>query len=75
VRQDAHHRAANSHEIIVMPTSGCPRRGDYAVACAVPVDAPGLSLVFGRQSNDERKEEAGTFDCGTEWGWSAGRAR
>ena len=37
-----------------MPTFGVPPEGaDYAVACAVPVDAPGLTLVFGRQSNDD----------------------
>ncbi len=67
--------AANSHEILVMPTLGLPPEGtDYAVACAVPIDAPGLTLVFGRQSNDERKEEAGTFDCGTDWGVVGGES-
>lgn len=61
--------AVNSHEIFVMPTLGLPPEGaDYAVACAVPVDAPGLTLVFGRQTNDERKEEEGQFDCGTSFG-------
>ena len=61
--------AVNSHEIFVMPTLGLPPEGaDYAVACAVPVDAPGLTLVFGRQTNDERKEEEGLFDCGTSYG-------
>jgi 4-hydroxybutyryl-CoA dehydratase/vinylacetyl-CoA-Delta-isomerase len=56
--------ALNSHEILVMPTLGVPTEGaDYAVACAVPVDAPGLSLVLRRQTNDERKEEGG-IDCG-----------
>jgi len=61
--------AVNSHEILVMPTLGLPPEGaDYAVACAVPVDAPGLTLVFGRQTNDERKEEEGLFDCGTSFG-------
>jgi 4-hydroxybutyryl-CoA dehydratase/vinylacetyl-CoA-Delta-isomerase len=60
--------AANSHEILVMPTTGLPPEGaDYAVTCAVPIDAPGLTLVFGRQTNDERKEEAG-IDCGSEFG-------
>ena len=61
--------AVNSHEIFVMPTLGLPPEGaDYAVACAVPVDAPGLTLVFGRQTNDERKGEEGMFDCGTSFG-------
>jgi len=58
-----------------MPTLGLPPEGATTrSACAVPVDAPGLSLVFGRQSNDERKEEAGTFDCGTEWGVVGGES-
>ncbi len=58
----------NSHEILVMPTLGVPPEGaDYAVSCAVPVDAPGLTLVFGRQTNDDRKEEEG-IDCGTPYG-------
>lgn len=61
--------AVNSHEVLVMPTLGLPPEGaDYAVACAVPVDAPGLTLVFGRQTNDARKEEEGLFDCGTSYG-------
>jgi 4-hydroxybutyryl-CoA dehydratase/vinylacetyl-CoA-Delta-isomerase len=66
--------AVNSHEILVMPTFGVPPEGaDYAVACAVPVDAPGLTLVFGRQSNDERKEEEG-IDCGTAFGVVGGES-
>lgn len=66
--------AVNSHEILVMPTFGVPPEGaDYAVACAVPVDAPGLTLVFGRQSNDERKEEEG-LDCGTAYGVVGGES-
>jgi 4-hydroxybutyryl-CoA dehydratase/vinylacetyl-CoA-Delta-isomerase len=52
--------AVNSHELLIMPTLGVPPEGaDYAVTCAVPVDAPGVTLVFGRQTNDERKEEPG----------------
>jgi 4-hydroxybutyryl-CoA dehydratase/vinylacetyl-CoA-Delta-isomerase len=67
--------AANSHEILVMPTLGLPPEGaDYAVTCAVPIDAPGLSVVFGRQSNDERKEEEGRFDCGTPYGIVGGES-
>jgi 4-hydroxybutyryl-CoA dehydratase/vinylacetyl-CoA-Delta-isomerase len=67
--------AVNSHEILVMPTVGLPPEGaDYAICCAVPIDAPGLTLVFGRQSNDERKEEAGGFDCGTSYGVVGGES-
>ena len=66
--------AVNSHEILVMPTLGVPAEGaDYAVACAVPIDAPGLTVVFGRQTNDERKEEDG-IDCGTRWGIVGGES-
>ncbi len=66
--------AANSHEILVMPTLGVPPEGAaYAVACAVPVDAPGLTLVFGRQTNDERKEEDG-IDGGTPFGIVGGES-
>ena len=67
--------AANSHEILVMPTLGLPHEGsDYAVVCAVPIDAPGLTVVFGRQTNDERKEEEGGFDCGTPFGVVGGES-
>ena len=66
--------AVNSHEILVLPTLGVPPEGaDYAVACAVPIDAPGLTLVFGRQTNDERKEEPG-IDCGTAFGVVGGES-
>ncbi len=66
--------AVNSHEILVMPTLGVPPEGaDYAVACAVPIDAPGLTLVFGRQTNDERKEEGG-LDGGTSFGIVGGES-
>ncbi len=67
--------AANSHEILVMPTLGLPPEGaDYAVTCAVPIDAPGVTVVFGRQTNDERKEEEGRFDCGTPFGIVGGES-
>lgn len=54
----------NSHEMLIMPTISL-REGenDYAVACAVPVDAPGVTMIFGRQTNDSRRLE-GSMDCG-----------
>ncbi len=56
--------AVNSHEIIAMPTSALgPDDADYAVAFAIPADTPGLIYVFGRQTNDSRKEE-GDIDQG-----------
>ncbi len=46
----------NSHEMLVMPTAALAEEDrDYAVACAVPVDAPGVIHIFGRQTNDDRK--------------------
>lgn len=46
----------NSHEMLIMPTIALTEDDKaYAVACAVPTDAPGVWHIFGRQSNDERK--------------------
>ncbi|KKM10421.1 4-hydroxybutyryl-CoA dehydratase [Clostridiales bacterium PH28_bin88] len=53
----------NSHEMLVMPTTAMGEEDkDYAVACAIPVDAPGITHIFGRQTNDERKR--GEIDQG-----------
>jgi 4-hydroxybutyryl-CoA dehydratase/vinylacetyl-CoA-Delta-isomerase len=50
----------NSHEILVLPGTGLnEEESDYAIACAVPADAPGVVFIFGRQSNDSRKLEGG----------------
>jgi 4-hydroxybutyryl-CoA dehydratase / vinylacetyl-CoA-Delta-isomerase len=48
--------AANSHWVLVMPGQGL-RDGeeDFAIAAALPVDAPGLTMVLGRQPSDHRK--------------------
>jgi 4-hydroxybutyryl-CoA dehydratase/vinylacetyl-CoA-Delta-isomerase len=56
--------AVNSHQFIVLPGQALgPEDADYAVAFAVPADAPGLIQVFGRQVNDSRKWE-GVIDQG-----------
>jgi 4-hydroxybutyryl-CoA dehydratase / vinylacetyl-CoA-Delta-isomerase len=59
--------AANSHQILVMPGQAL-REGeeDFAVACAMPVDAPGVTMVLGRQPSDGRKgtSDAGNFQYG-----------
>ena len=48
----------NSHEILVLPGTGLIKgEEDYAIACAVPADAAGVTFIFGRQSNDSRKLE------------------
>jgi 4-hydroxybutyryl-CoA dehydratase/vinylacetyl-CoA-Delta-isomerase len=48
--------AVNSHGHLVMPTSAMKAEdADYAVCFYVPVDAPGMVHIFGRQTNDTRK--------------------
>jgi len=46
----------NSHEILVMPTQAL-QKGDeeFAVSFAIPVDVKGIIHIFGRQSNDLKK--------------------
>jgi 4-hydroxybutyryl-CoA dehydratase/vinylacetyl-CoA-Delta-isomerase len=49
----------NSHEVIVMPTSALtPEDKDYAISFAVPTDAKGILMIYGRQSCDTRKLES-----------------
>ena len=48
--------AANSHQILVMPGQALrPGEEAFAIACAMPVDAPGVTMVLGRQPSDERR--------------------
>ncbi len=56
----------NSHEVLVMPTiSMRPEDKDYAIAFAVPTDAEGIFMIYGRQSCDARKlEENADIDLG-----------
>jgi len=56
---------ANSHEMLIMPTLRM-REGeeDYSLSCAIPTDAEGVTLVYGRQSCDTRKLELGDIDVG-----------
>lgn len=50
----------NSHEIMVMPTIAMREEDkDYAVSFAVPADAEGIFMIYGRQSCDTRKLEDG----------------
>jgi 4-hydroxybutyryl-CoA dehydratase/vinylacetyl-CoA-Delta-isomerase len=57
--------ALNSHEIIVMPTQTLSENDrDYAVAFAIPADAPGVIMIYGRQPSDTRKLEPGRLDVG-----------
>lgn len=55
----------NSHWIIIMPTIRLTERDkDYAVVGAFPVDAEGITYVYGRQSCDTRSMEGGEIDAG-----------
>lgn len=55
---------ANSHEMLILPTTNLLEGDeDYAVACAVPVDAEGITHIFGRQTNDQRRLQ-GDLDTG-----------
>jgi len=48
--------AVNSHGHLVMPTAAMNKEdADYALSFYVPVDAPGVIHIFGRQTNDTRK--------------------
>jgi len=57
--------AVNSHEILVMPTAAMDEGSkDYAVVCALPIDAPGITMIFGRQANDDRRDREERIDVG-----------
>ncbi len=57
--------AVNSHEILVMPTTAMDERSkDYAVICAIPIDDPGITMLFGRQANDDRRDNLERIDSG-----------
>ena len=49
-----------AHEVIIVPTTNMkPDEKDFAVACAVPADAPGMTFVLGRTPQDKRFFEMG----------------
>ncbi len=56
----------NSHEHLIMPTIAMREEDkDYAVSFAVPSNAEGLYMIYGRQSCDTRKlEEGADVDLG-----------
>ncbi len=48
----------NSHWLVVMPTLRLqPNERDFAIVGALPVDAPGITYIIGRQSCDTRSLE------------------
>ncbi len=57
--------AVNSHEILVMPTTALGEADkDYAIIGAVPIDAPGITMIFGRQAGDDRRDHLERIDVG-----------
>jgi 4-hydroxybutyryl-CoA dehydratase/vinylacetyl-CoA-Delta-isomerase len=57
--------AVNSHEILIMPTSAMDEASkDYAFVGAVPIDTPGITMIFGRQANDDRRDRREKIDSG-----------
>jgi 4-hydroxybutyryl-CoA dehydratase/vinylacetyl-CoA-Delta-isomerase len=57
--------AVNSHEILVMPTTALDERSkDFAIVCAIPIDDPGITMIFGRQASDDRRDKQETIDSG-----------
>ncbi|HJN12994.1 MAG TPA: 4-hydroxyphenylacetate 3-hydroxylase family protein [Pirellulaceae bacterium] len=56
--------AVNSHEVLIMPTQAMGEDDkDFSLVCAVPLNAPGVIQIFGRQTNEERKF-TGCIDIG-----------
>jgi 4-hydroxybutyryl-CoA dehydratase/vinylacetyl-CoA-Delta-isomerase len=57
--------AVNSHEILVMPTTAMDESSkDYAVICSIPIDTPGITMIFGRQASDDRRDKKERIDTG-----------
>ena len=55
----------NSHWMIIMPTMRLGEADkEFAIVGAVPVDAKGITYIYGRQSCDTRSMEGGSIDVG-----------
>ena len=58
----------NSHWMVVMPTLRLSDKDkDYAIVGAIPVDAEGITYIYGRQSCDTRSLEPGEYDVGNKY--------
>ncbi len=58
----------NSHWMVVMPTLRLTDNDkDYAIVGARPVDAKGITYIYGRQSCDTRSMEPGEYDVGNKY--------
>lgn len=57
----------NSHWLLVMPTMRLAEADrDYAICAAIPVDHPGITYIYGRQSCDTRAMEETEVDNGNQ---------
>jgi len=57
--------ACNAHEIMVFPTAAMkPGMEDYAIACAIPLDHPNITMVIDHSSCDLRKMYSDEMDIG-----------
>lgn len=55
----------NSHWLVVMPTMRLTENDkDYAIVGAIPVEAEGITYIYGRQSCDTRSMEGSEIDTG-----------
>jgi 4-hydroxybutyryl-CoA dehydratase/vinylacetyl-CoA-Delta-isomerase len=55
----------NSHWLLVMPTMRLGEKDrDFAIVGAIPVEAEGITYIYGRQSCDTRAMEGGSMDVG-----------
>jgi 4-hydroxybutyryl-CoA dehydratase/vinylacetyl-CoA-Delta-isomerase len=55
----------NSHWLIIMPTMRLTENDEsYAIVGAIPVEAEGITYIYGRQSCDTRSMEGGELDAG-----------
>jgi 4-hydroxybutyryl-CoA dehydratase/vinylacetyl-CoA-Delta-isomerase len=56
--------AIHCHEHLVLPMTCGPGEEAWAIACAVPSDAPGITHIHARQPSDSRREEGAPLDVG-----------
>lgn len=56
--------AIHCHEHLVLSMTCGPDEGAWAIACAVPSDAPGITHIYARQPSDSRRAEGAPLDVG-----------
>ena len=56
--------AVHCHEHVVLPMTCGPDETDYAIACAVASDTPGITHIYSRQPSDSRRAENAPLDVG-----------